>query len=221
MSRYSVCCRQCCSILFKTSKRPLECGQENFQIPQGTTHLRLLYNRSNDQSLVGYSDADWGGDVDNYRSTTSYIFQIGGVAVSWKSKKLDCVALSTAEAEYMVLACTTQEAVWLRELKTDINNKLSGPTTIYEDKQSAICIAKNLQFHGRVKHIGIKYHFIREQVNAGSVKLEYCYTEDIVADIFKKGLTQEKLGKIRRFCGIHSQPKSEECGSVTLLNSDR
>ena len=189
---------------FQTSERPLDSGQENFQIPQGTTHLGLLYNRSNDQSLVGYSDADWGGDVDNYRSTTSYIFQIGGVAVSWKSKKQDCVALSTAEAEYMALACTTQEAVWLRELKTDMNNKLSGPTTIYEDNQSAICIAKNPQFHGRVKHIGIKYHFIREQVNAGSVKLEYCHTEDIVADIFTKGLTQEKFEKIRRLCGIHS-----------------
>ena len=68
---------------------------------------------------------------------------------------------------------------------------------LYEDNQSAICIAKNPQFHGRVKHIGFKYHFIREQVNAGSVKLEYCHTKDIVADIFTKGLTQEKFEKIR------------------------
>ena len=58
---------------------------------------------------------------------------MGGVAVTWKSKKQDCVALSTAEAEYMPLACTAQEAVWMRELNTDMNNKLNGPSTIYED----------------------------------------------------------------------------------------
>ena len=183
-----------------------------FRYLKGTTHLGLLYNKNNDESLIGYSDADWGGDLDNYRSTTGYIFQIGGTAVSWKSRKQDCVALSTAEAEYMALACTAQEAVWMRELNIDMNNKLNEPTTIYEDNQSAICMAKNPQFHGRVKHIGIKYHFIREQVNAGSVKLEYCRTEDMIADMFTKGLTQEKFEKLRNLCGIHSQSASEkEC----------
>ena len=59
----------------------------------------------------------------------------------------------------------------MRELNIDMNNKLNKPTTIYEHNQSAICIAKNPQFHGRVKHIWMNYHFIREQVNAGSVKL--------------------------------------------------
>ena len=74
-----------------------------FRYLKVTTHLGLLYNKNN-ESLIGYSDADWGGDFDNYRSTTGYIFQIGGTAVSWKSRKQDCVALYTAEAEYMALA---------------------------------------------------------------------------------------------------------------------
>ena len=110
----------------------------------------------------------------------------------------------------MALACTAQEAVWMRELNIDMNNKLNEPTTIYEDNQSAIWMAKIPQFHGRVKHIGIKYHFIREQVNAGSVKLEYCLTEDIIANMFRKGLTQEKFEKLRNLCGIHSQSASEK-----------
>uniref|UniRef100_A0A1X7SFX4 Reverse transcriptase Ty1/copia-type domain-containing protein n=1 Tax=Amphimedon queenslandica TaxID=400682 RepID=A0A1X7SFX4_AMPQE len=190
-----------------------------FQYLRGTSHLGLLYNKSEDTSLVGYSDADWGGDVDNYRSTTGYIFQIGGVAVSWKSKRQDCVALSTAEAEYMALASTAQEAVWMRELNADMNNKPNGPTTIFEDNQSAISMAKNPQFHGRAKHIGIKYHFIREQVSTESVQIKYCRTEDMVADIFTKGLTHEKFERLRSLCGIHNQPASEkECGSMALAD---
>lgn len=103
----------------------------------------------------------------------------------------------------------------MREVNANMNNKPNGPTTIFEDNQSAICMAKNPQFHGRAKHIGIKYHFIREQVCTESVQIKYCRTEDMVADIFTKGLTQEKFERLRSLCGIHSQPASEkECGSM-------
>jgi hypothetical protein len=70
---------------------------------KGTSDWGLLFNPKND-TLVGYSDADWAGDPDSRRSTTGYLFTIGGVPVAWKSKKQATVALSTAEAEYMALA---------------------------------------------------------------------------------------------------------------------
>ena len=62
------------------------------------------------------------------------------------------------------------------------------PIIIYEDNQSAICMAKNSQFHGRTKHIEIKYHFIRDQVKIGAIELKYCQTEDMLVDMFTKGL---------------------------------
>jgi hypothetical protein len=81
-----------------------------FRYLRGTTNLGLLFKKNGHKNLVGYSDADWGGDHNDYRSTSGYLFLIGGTAVSWKSNKQSCAALSTAEAEYMALAGAAQEA---------------------------------------------------------------------------------------------------------------
>ena len=176
-----------------------------FRYLKGTIHLGLLYERNGLKKLIiGYSDADWGGDCNDHKSTSGYLFLVGGTAVSWRSNKQTCVALSTAEAEYMALASAAQEAVWMRQLSKDMKTDVCEPTVIFEDNQSAICMAKNPQLHGRAKHIGIKYHFIREQVSNNTIKLRYCRTEDMIADIFTKGLSQEKFVKLRSMCGLHS-----------------
>ena len=171
---------------------------------QGTKNFGLLYAKEGSKECVGYSDADWAGDLDNRRSTSGYVFKISGAAVSWRSKKQTCVALSTTEAEYMALANATQEAIWMRQLTADLNlkNTADKPIRLFEDNQSAICIAKNPQFHGRTKHIEIKYHFTRDQVNIGTIDLQYCRTEDMIADIFTKALLKEKFIKLRDMAGI-------------------
>ena len=92
------------------------------------------------------------------------------------------MALSTAEAENMALASAAQEAIWMRQLTTDPKSAPDKPTIILEDNQSAMSMPKNPQFHGRTKYIEIKFHFIREQVKDGAVKLKYCPTEEMVAD---------------------------------------
>ena len=133
-----------------------------FRYLRGTTHLGLLYSKGDETAaLTGYSDADWGGDCNDYKSTTGYLFQIGGSVVTWKSKKQTCVALSTAEDEYIALSSAAQEAVWMRDLSADLKNPQPQPTLILEDDQSAISIASH-----------IKYHFIREQVS--NVQLKTC-----------------------------------------------
>ena len=88
-----------------------------------------------------------------------------------ESSKQTCVALSSAEAEYVALATASQEAIWLQQLMGDLLNESIQETTILEDNQSAICLAKNQSIHGRTKHIDIKYHFIRDAVEAGKIKL--------------------------------------------------
>ena len=114
------------------------------------------------------------------------------------------MALSTAEAEYMALASATQEAVWIRQLLTDLKSKPTGATLILEDNQAAICMAKNPQFHGRAKHIDIKFHFVREQVAKATIKLGYCRSDEMIADIFTKGLSQVNFTKLRKMAGIRS-----------------
>ena len=106
-----------------------------FRYLKGTQKYGLLFKTR------GFSDADWGGDR---KSTSGYVFQIGGTNW-WNSHKLACVALSTAEAEYIALASTAQESVWLQQLLADIKKEPPKKMVIFEDNQSAISIA---QFHG-------------------------------------------------------------------------
>ena len=163
----------------------------------GTTKYGLLYSRNTSQiDCVGYSDADWGGDLDDRKSTSGYIFQIAGGPVSWRSRKQSCVALSTSEAEYIALTSAAQEGIWLRQLISEILKKPMKPVTIYEDNQSTICLARNPQFHGRSKHISIKFHFIRDNVKEGVIQMQYCKTENMTADILTKGLYGEKFMKL-------------------------
>ena len=185
---------------------------------KGTTCLGLLYRSGTEtDALYGYSDSDWGGDCNDYKSTTGYLFLLGGTAVTWKSKKQSCVALSTAEAEYMALSSAAQEAIWMRELNSDLGNPQSQPTLVYEDNQSAIAMTKNPQFHGRTKHINIKYHYVREQVSKDKICLEYCPTEDMLADALTKGIGPEKFEKLRSLYGMYNPVSIEkECRNWAL-----
>ena len=156
---------------------------------KGTSNLGLLYREDGPAEITGYSDADWAGDIGDRKSTSGHIFLQGVAAISWKSSKQTCVALSTAEAEYVALSAAVQEAVWLQQLTSDLLSRSIQETSILEDNQSAICLAKNQQVHGRTKHIDIKYHFVRDLVEAGRIKLTYCASEDMVADFLSTSLT--------------------------------
>lgn len=107
-----------------------------------------------------------------------YMFKLCGAPISWRNKKQTSVALSTAEAEYVALSSATQEAVWLKQLLSELQIEQSKPTVIYEDNQSAISMAQNAQFHERMKHIDIRHHFVREKVNDGTIELKYCRYAD-------------------------------------------
>lgn len=168
---------------------------------RGTTNLGLAFFPQVSGKCVGYCDADWGGDLDDRKSTSGYLFQVGGAAVSWRSKKQTCVALSTAEAEYVALASAAQEAVWMGQLTTELGIEPEA-ITIFEDNQSAISMTKNPQFHGRAKHIDLKYHFVRDQVSEGTVKLEYCPSKEMIADMLTKGLPKDQFVKLRQLAGL-------------------
>ncbi len=130
------------------------------------------------------------------------MFLVGGAAISWRSHKQTCVALSTAESEYIALSAAAQEAVWLQRLSSDISGENSREIMILEDNQSAICLAKNQRAHGRTKHIDIKYHFVRDMVDSGKIKLKYCRSEDMVADVFTKSLRVNQFEKLRELTGV-------------------
>ena len=118
---------------------------------RGTTNFGIVFRGDDLGGPIAYSDADWAGDVGDRKSTSGYVFSIAGGSVSWRSRKQDTVALSTAEAEYVALSSAAQECVWMRRLSAELGNPLRAPTIVKEDNQSCIAMAKNPQYHGRGK----------------------------------------------------------------------
>ena len=156
-------------ILAKYMSRP---GKEHWQdvkrilrYVQGTVDYSLIFRaKDNTCSRIGYSEADWAGDLDTRRSTSGYVFQIEGSTVSWHSKRQTCVSKSTTEAEYVALSLAAQEAVWLRKLMNDIGLTQKTPSIIYEDNQGAIELSKNAKFHNRTKHRHIISFYKRKSI---------------------------------------------------------
>ena len=98
----------------------------------------------------------------------------------------------------MSLTLATPEAIWINSLLSELKlqKEAPKPVIVYKDNQSAICVTKNPQFHGRSKHVDIKYHFVRDEARKGTIVIQYCRTEDMVADIMTKGLTAERFEKL-------------------------
>ncbi|KAE8706195.1 hypothetical protein F3Y22_tig00110403pilonHSYRG00175 [Hibiscus syriacus] len=180
---------------FKAAKRIL-------RYLKGTIDFGLFYSVSNDYKLVGYSDSDWGGDIDNRRSTTRFVFFMGDTVFIWMSKKQPIVTLSTCEAEYVDATSCVCHAIWLRNLLKEISLIQEEPTKVCVDNKSAIVLAKNLVFHDRSKHIDICYHYIREYVTINDVEVEYVKSQDQVVDISTKPLTSEDFIRLKNLLGI-------------------
>lgn len=158
---------------------------------RGTSTLGLRYRKGAKSCLVGYADSDWGQDPDTRRSRTGYLFKLdpSSGAISWRSKMQPTVATSSSEAEYMAACSATREATYLRRLL----DQKKETTTIFEDNQGCIALAKNPVHHERTKHIDIKWHFIREKVNDGTVVLKYLPTNAQAADCLTKNLQGEQF----------------------------
>lgn len=116
------------------------------------------------------------------------MFFLCGAPISWKSKRQSMVTLLSAEAEYVAGSKAAQEAVYLRQLLGDLSFEQLTPTELFEDNKGAICIAKNPISRDHTRHIDIRVHNLRQRVEDGVIKLTYCKTGDMLADIFTKSL---------------------------------
>lgn len=157
----------------------------------GTINLEMVYRKNNNADiLVGYSDADWGGDHNDRKSTSGYVFEVFGNVVSWSSRKQATISQSSTEAEYIALAQAINEATWIKSVLFEMGIKIENPVTIYEDNQACIKIAEEPREHKRMKHIDIKYCFIRDEIANGHMRIKYKPTTEQTADIMTKGLAK-------------------------------
>ena len=168
---------------------------------KGTADYGIVYGKSGSDT-IGYTDASWGDDNDDRHSTTGVVFLSSGGPINWLSKRQTTVALSTAESEYIALFEGTKEAVWLRQLYNSIGQQSSTPLTIRVDNTSADAIANNSKSSKRVKHMDIKYHFVREAIADKAIATSYCSTECMLADILTKSLPRPRFMTLRDMLGV-------------------
>ncbi|KAL5755348.1 hypothetical protein ACOSP7_023568 [Xanthoceras sorbifolium] len=167
---------------------------------RGTTNKTLCF-KGGDTTLTGYVDADLAGNVDIRKSTTGYVYTLGGTAVSWVSQLQKIVALSTTEAEYVAVTEASKEMVWLQSFLEELGKKQED-NILYCDSQSAIHLAKNPSFHSRTKHIQLRYHFIRSLLEDGILKLEKISGAQNPADMLTKTVTTDKLKLCSALVGL-------------------
>jgi transposase InsO family protein len=176
--------------------------QRIFRYLNGAKHHGLLYTIPNkhqggELELCGYSDADWGGDLTDRKSTTGYCTMLNGNLISWQSKKQTTVALSSTEAEYMAICDITKEIMWIKMILEELNFKVITPIIIYVDNQSSIKISENDISHERTKHIDIKHYFVKDAIQQKIIQLKWISTHQQLADIFTKSLPSPTFTSLR------------------------
>ena len=177
-----------------------------FRYIKGTLDYKLVLGPSDatKEMFTTYSDADFGGCKSTGRSTGAWVVKLGSGVVSWSSKLQPFVTGSTTEAEYIAAYYAGQEICWLRNLLTELGYTFTGPSTLYMDNMSAINVAKNPEHHGRMKHLDIKYYWLREKVNDGVIKVLHCPTAQMPADLLTKPLVRVKVLNCAKLLGLHS-----------------
>eukprot|EP00253_Pinus_taeda_P033679 PITA_33679 len=169
---------------------------------RGTVQFGIHYSAKATPLLVGFTDSYWAGDPDDRKSTAGYVFTLGSGPITWACKKQAAIFLSSAEAEYRGAVEASKEALWLRQILSEFGFEQQHPTTIWCDNQSAIQLCKDPVQHQRSKHIELHMHFIRKLIHDHVLEAQYCSTDDQVADIFTKALTEAKFTKLRYMLGV-------------------
>lgn len=171
----------------------------------GTRHFGIEYKGNAD--LVGYSDSDYASDVESRKSTTGYLFSMNNGPITWASRKQQTIALSTMEAEFMATCDATKELIWLKQFLYELGEH-QNPVKLYVDNQAAIRLICNPVYHQRSKHIDVRYKFIREKVEQGTLIVEYIESSNQLADFLTKALSCQKfsINRNRVLCLISNGP---------------
>eukprot|EP00253_Pinus_taeda_P012544 PITA_12544 len=181
-----------------------------FRYLHGTSDYGLCYqgrpglDRALD--INGFVDVDRARDLDQRRSTSGYVFNLFGGAVSWMSKKQFVVALSTTEVEYMVATHSSNEVVWLQRWFSSMG-LVQGAIRIDCGNQSVIFLAKNPTYHSKTKHIEVQYRFVRDMIEDKKVLLVKVDTLKNIADALTKFVSYEKFSWCGETMGISGLEK--------------
>ena len=142
--------------------------------------------------IKAYTDSDFGGDLEDRKSTSGGIILMGNSPICWISKKQSCVATSTAEAEYISTSENLKKILWIRNILKELIN-YNKTITIYTDNLASKTTIENGEINTKLKHIDIRFHFNKDNIDKKIVKLEYIDTNNMLADILTKNTNGTKI----------------------------
>ena len=183
----------CARYLAQPRQAHLEAAQRVLRYLHHTKTLALVYNKFSlaNFRITAFADSSWANDVDTRRSRYGYALYVGSALVSWRSKLHNCVALSTAEAEYCAATEAAKNIKWVASLIRFMLPKVTlPPAVMYEDNAACRTMVTCAQISGRNKHFELKQHFIRELYKHKVFRLLPISTIHQIADIFTKALAR-------------------------------
>lgn len=169
---------------------------------KGSVSLGIKYEATHANGrLEIYTDADYASDPATRRSVSGIVAKFCGGAVTWASKRQQCISLSTTESEYVAASEGAREAMWLFRLYQEISSLKSVPVLLV-DNSSAIKLAKNPEFHKRSKHIDVRMHYIREKIQEGQLTIEHVPGNKQAGDILTKPLPHVRFAYLKSLLGM-------------------
>lgn len=181
----------------------------------GTMSYGLFLPAGQEALLEAWSDADWARDHHKRRSRSGYLVTVAGGPVVWASRLQSLTAQSTTEAEFISMAHCVREIHWIRTMLTELGVSQKGPTVVHQDNLGTISWTNEVQGLRKVKHIGIRYHYVRDAVDARAIEVEYVPSTENKADGLTKVLVTSPFKMFRRqlncLPGPESLPIEEAC----------
>lgn len=170
----------------------------------GTTEYGILLptRSSNKAEILCWADADWARDLSKRRSRTGFLVTINGGPIIWTSKLQSCTAQSTAEAEFNALSHAIREVKWLRMVLKELKVIDNEPTQVLQDNLGSISWTEEVNGLRKVKHVGIKYHFVRENVDSKVISIMFTPSSDNRSDSLTKVLIGSEFEKHRTWLGV-------------------
>ncbi|KAJ9566625.1 hypothetical protein OSB04_002591 [Centaurea solstitialis] len=182
----------CARYQAKPKESHLAAVKRIFRYLKGTPYYGIWYPKGLGFELQAYTDADYGGCNMDRKSTSGHLQFLGNKLVSWASKKQQCVSTSTAESEYVAAASCCSQVLWMQSQLRDYGLEYKK-IPIYCDSKSAITISANPVQHSKTKHIDIRYHFLKDNVEKENIELYFVNTEYQLADLFTKALDEKRF----------------------------
>jgi len=170
----------------------------------GISSHGLLIKHNSSSSILAFSDAEWGSDMDDRKSTTRYCVYLGSNLVAWSSHKQRVVSRSSTEAKYRSIVVLT-EVFWLQSLLHELHISSRKPH-LFSDNLGAVLLSVNPVMHSRTKHFELDLHFVRDHVQQQHVSLVHLPARFQVADILTKPTSKPSFTAFRTKLMVRSPP---------------